>query len=282
MALKRVLTSMPTIPRQSANVPMPAKQFYVDNWNGGTEGEKIIIYADSGMGKTTLASMAPNPVFIGLDNGGRKIKHPKTGQTLKFIPDIETFQDVRTVLQQEELWVDHQTAVIDTVTILEELAIPYVLENIPNDKGVTMKNIIQYGYNKGFRHLYDVMKLILQDCDVLVKKGKNIIFIAQENAMRVPNAAGEDYLRCGPRLTSNKEANVEGLYCEWADHVMRVAFNSTSVKDKKVTASDERVVYVKGEAYFRAKSRTLPHDISCVTFESPNDDSIWKFIFPEK
>jgi hypothetical protein len=282
MALKRVATSMPTIPKATTSLAMPAKQFYVDSWNGGTEGEKIIIYADSGMGKTTLASMAPKPVFIGLDNGGRKLLHPKTGQRLNFIPDIETFADVRAVLQQEDLWTDHQTAVIDTVTILEELAIPHVLETTPNDKGVTMKNILQYGYNKGYRHLYDVMKLILQDCDVLVKRGKNIIFIAQENAMRVPNAAGEDYLRSGPRLTANKEANIEGLYCEWADHVMRVAYNATTVKDKKVLASDERVVYVKGEAHFRAKSRTLPHDISCVTFESPSDDSIWKFIFPEK
>jgi hypothetical protein len=284
MALRKFVrkTAMPTIPGQSAAPSMPPKTFVTQAWDGDKEGEKIIIYADSGLGKTTLASTAPRPVFIGLDDGGRKLKNPITGEQLQVVPEIETFQDVRSALQQFDLWENFDTIVIDTVTILEEWAIPFVLETIPSEKGTTMKNIVQYGYNKGFRHLYDVMKLILQDCDRLVRIGKNIILIAQEAPMRVPNAGGEDYLRSGPRLTSNKEANIEALFCEWADHILRVAYNSTAVKDKKIVATDERVIYTKGEAHFRAKSRTLSHDVTCVTFESPSDDSIWKFIFVEK
>jgi hypothetical protein len=280
MALHKVARSKNAIPAVPSIAPTAApKYFSVEEWDGDKEGEQIIIYAGSGFGKTTLASMAPNPVFIGLDNGGRKIKNPKTGEKLRFIPGLQSFGDIRSALQQTDLFDDYETIVIDTITIMEEWAIPYVLETCPNDKGVTMKNIIQYGYNKGYRHLYDVMKLILADCDFLVKSGKNIILIAQEAANRVPNPAGDDFLQAGPRLTNNKEANIESLYCEWADHILRIAYNSQVVKDKKVTASDERVIFTKGEAHFRAKSRTLPPDISCVTFSEPKDDSIWKFIF---
>jgi hypothetical protein len=259
--------------------PMPSKTFAAEKWSDQGEGEKIGIYADTGMGKTTLASLAPNPVFLGLDDGGRKLRHPKTGELLTRIPGIETFLDVHNVLSQPSVFESFETVVIDTGTILEEWAIPYMLENIPNDKGVTMKNIIQYGYNKGYRHLYDTMKIILQDCDALVRRGKNIIMIFQEAANRVPNPGGDDFLRAGPRLTSNKEANIEALYCEWMDHVFRIADYGAVVKDKKILSTGKRAIFVKQEAYFRAKSRTLPLDIECVSFDSPSDDSIWQYVF---
>ena len=54
------------------------KTFAVEEWQGDIEGEKIIIHGKYGMGKTTLATMAPAPVFIGLDDGGRKLKDPRT------------------------------------------------------------------------------------------------------------------------------------------------------------------------------------------------------------
>lgn len=282
MALKRIVSTKNNMPAVPSAPSAPPKSFSVEEWDGDTEGEQIIIYAGSGFGKTTLASMSPKPVFIGLDNGGRKIKNPKTGEKLKTIPGIQSFTDIRAALQQTELFDDYETIVIDTVTIMEEWAIPFVLETIPNDKGVNMKNIIQYGYNKGYRHLYDVMKLILTDLDPLVKNGKNVILIAQEAANRVPNAAGEDFLMAGPRLTSNKEANIESLYCEWADHILRICYDSQVVKDRKVSASDSRVIFTRGEAHFRAKSRTLTAEQAVVSFSDQSDDSIWQFIFKGK
>ena len=94
------------------------KTFQVAVWDGAGEGEKIIIYADSGMGKTTLGSMLPTPVFAGLDDGGRKIRNPITDEPLKNIPGIETFDDFRAVTQQVDLFNDYESYVVDTVTIL--------------------------------------------------------------------------------------------------------------------------------------------------------------------
>ena len=259
--------------KKSFSAPMP--------WDGSTDGEKIILYADSGMGKTTLSSMAPKPVFIGLDDGGRKIVHPITGEHLMAFPGVETFADVRCVLQQPDLFKGYETVVIDTATLLEELAIDYVLENIPNEKGVKMSDIVKYGYNKGYRHLYDTMKLILQDCDGLVKTGINVILIAQSAPIKVANSAGDDYLRDGPRLTANRDANVEALYCEWADHVLKIGYNALQVKEKKVSASDQRVIFVHGASYFRAKSRTIGTEYPVISFDSKTDDSIWQFLFGE-
>lgn len=259
--------------------PSANKTFTIEKWDGAATGEKIIVYADSGMGKTTLATMSPKPVFIGLDDGGRKILNPITGEQLDMIPGVDTFTDVRAALQQPGLYDNYETIVVDTVTILEELAIKYVLEYIPNEKGVKMSNIVKYGYNKGFRHLYDTMKLILEDCDTLIRQGKNVILIAQASPNKVANSGGEDYLREGPRLTCQTGANIEALYCEWADHIFRIGYRFIDVTDKKAQSDQERAVFVHGQAYFRAKSRTISNEYPVIAFEQPGDSSVWQFLF---
>ena len=80
--------------------PKPADQkvFKAVAWTGAGEGIKAMIYGGSGIGKTTLAALLPNnPVFIGVDDGGRLIKHPVTGDDLMHFPGIETF-DVKSML----------------------------------------------------------------------------------------------------------------------------------------------------------------------------------------
>lgn len=267
-----------TAPPLPSKAAVPKKSFSIAPWNGAGEGEKIILYADSGMGKTTLASMAPKPAFIGLDDGGRRIRNPKTGEAIAAFQDVSTFQDVRDILQQPSLFMGYDTVVIDTITALQDLAVPYLLTTIPTEKGGVAKNIVAYGYNKGYQHLYDVMKLILQDCDVLVKQGKNIIFIAQAGPHKVPNPAGEDYIRSGPRLYSGTPS-VEALYCEWADHILLIDYQTTAVEKRKAVCDDNRAVFTKGQIHFRAKSRTLTSEQAVVSFTTPDDDSMWQFIF---
>jgi hypothetical protein len=145
-----------------------------------------------------------------------------------------------------------------------------------------MDNIVRYGYNKGYQHLYDTMKLILQDCDGLIRRGKDVILVAQSTPHNIANPGGEDFLREGPRLYSGKNANIEALYCEWADHVFRIGYQLLTVdKKKKATGTDTRAIFVHPEPHFRAKSRTLGPEYAVVTFADPTDDSIWKFLSGE-
>ena len=269
----------PTVKKASPlPVRTPAKKFKITDWDAADEGEKIIIYADTGMGKTTLASLAPDPVFLGLDEGGRKLRHPVTGELLRVIEGVETYQDVRDVLQQVDVFDNNETVVIDTVTILQDWAVPHMLTNITKEKGGRVTNIVGYGYNKGYQHLYDLMKFILQDCDRLIHQGKNVILIAQAAPNKVSHPGGEDYLRDGPRLYAGKPST-EALYCEWADYILRISYQNMWVEDKKVRGNMVRAIFTQQEVYFRAKARTDPPMEPVVSFEDPQDDSIWKFIF---
>ncbi len=272
-------TRPPAAPKARAATTVPAKNFKITVGERPTDGKKILIHADSGMGKTTLASLAPGPVFIGLDNGGVGIKiYNRVGDDDNL---VETYIDVRAALQAN-IYDEYESVVLDTVTILEEWAEQHVLDTITNDSGEKMNSIVKYGWSNGYKHLYDMMKLILQDCDALIRKGKNVILIAQSTPHNVPNPGGEDFIRQGPRLVSRKNANVEALYCEWADHIFHIGYQFLNVdKKKKATGSGGRAIFVHPEPHFRAKSRTLGLDKAVVTFEDPTDNSIWQFLFAD-
>lgn len=258
------------------------KTFIVEPWDTKGEGEKVILYSETGMGKTTLCSMLPDPIFIALDEGGKKIRHPVTGKPLNRIANIINFDDVKDVLQQPDLFKNYNSVVIDTVTLVEAAAETWVLTNIPTEKGERALNMESYGWNKGYRHLYDAMRSLLQYTDNLIHLGKNVVFVAQSSSKSVPNPGGEDFLRDGPRLYAGKNWNVEALYCEYTDWIFRIAHQSTRIVKKKITGADTRIINTRPELHFRAKSRPIPEVPENVTFSEQADDSIWKFLFGGK
>ena len=269
-------------PRLSAPAPavarLPTKQFSVAPWTGAQEGKKVLIYAPPKMGKTTLASMAPDPVFIGSDDGGRLVRHPHTGQPVLYVPGIETFNDLRAVLQSD-IFDPHKSVVFDTVTDIQRRWVePWLLANIPTEKGQKVTNVEAYGWGKGYRHVYDTMHFILSDCERLVRQGKNIIFLCQAAVMKETTGT-EDYVKDGPDLQHNNQWSTRGAYLAWVDHIFRINWENASVEKKKITPTTSRVINVHADATFHGGSRTLPADCANVTFTDPKDDSIWQLLF---
>jgi hypothetical protein len=271
-------------PAPVAEVKQPVKKF---NIRTGSEkrGSKIIIHGKSGIGKSSLAVLAPGPVILPLDDGSANLRDPKTNELVREVEGIESFRDVRSALQQHDLYSDDETVIIDTVTKMQDMSHPYLFETVKHEKGHTVKSIEGYGYGKGYTHLYDAMKLILQDCDALVRAGKNVIMIAQSVTRSIANAGGDDYLSDCPRLYpgGNKGQNhVENMYCEWADHVLFVGHVDTVVTDKKISGDVTRAIYTQAELHFKAKTRVLESGATIppvVTFNDPTDNSIWRFMF---
>ena len=265
----------------------PPKQF-TKSKGGENHGKKFLLYAGSGMGKSSLSILAPTPIILPLDGGTDDLRDPYTGEKVMQVNDITTFAGTRTALQQHSLFEDHETVIVDTVTKLEDMSHQYMFDTIPHEKGssIVIKSIEGYGYGKGYRHLYDTMKLFWQDVDALIRLGKNVILIAQCTSRMIPNAAGEDYLCYCPRLYPGSKGtpSIEELYREWADHVLYIDYTSTIVKDKKASGDTTRCIFTQGELHFKAKSRVLASGESLppvVKFDDVADDSIFQWIFPE-
>lgn len=266
----------------------PAKTFKVEAWTGNGEGEKVLVYGPNGMGKTTLASMAPEPVFIGFDDGGRKIKHPKTGADLNAIKGVETFEDLRDALHQYSLFTKGGTMVLDTITLAEAKAVAYMLANVKSESGKVATNIEDYGYGKGFNYLLDPMRLLMTDMDDLVRRGVNILLLAQQGTAKVVNKTGMDYLQDGPTLESRPASgnNVRGEICGWVDNIFRIGYPDVSVvataknaTKGKAHGETTRQIYTEPEVHFVAKNRMNGVLPAVVSYETRADDSIWQFLF---
>ena len=263
-----------------------AKVFKTTTWETAEEGKRIILYADSGMGKTTLAAMLPNPKFADFRGGSDKIKHPITGEKLVHIPGVETFEDVRAVCHQPGLLMPGDTFVVDTGTDFEDRGLEWTLTNVLHEKGknVPIHRIEDYGWGKGYRHLYDTMKLPLADFDTLIKRGVSVAITCQMQQIEIAHAGGEDFLCDVPKLQHQHGKTtpaVWALYCEWADHVLKIGYNDIQAEDGKAAGGSERAIFVHGKVYFKAKSRTIPSRFPIVSFSHPGDDTIWQFIFDE-
>lgn len=263
------------------------KKFAVQPWSGDGEGERIVVYSSSGMGKTTLASLAPDPVFVGVDPGGRKIR--RGGRPLQHLP-VGSFLDLRDALSQPGLFKKGQTLVLDTMTRVEsEWTIPHILDTVTNDKGGRVKYIERYGFGKGWQFVLDHTRILLSDLDRVAALGTNILLLCQESSAKIANAEGTDFLQNGPKLVHTGQASCRLEVSEWADHVFRVGYYETDVSagtdDRvgKITSDDTtRVIYTREARHFTAKSRPIvgrdPMP-EIVAFNDVDDDSLWRWMF---
>jgi hypothetical protein len=261
----------------------PVKTFKAGT-NSGLRGRKILMHAASGMGKTSLAVMAPKPIIIPIDDGSCDIRDPFTHKKIQNVLDCHTFGDTRSALQQYSMYDPHETVIVDTITKLQDLSHVYMFQTIKHEKGHTVSSIEGYGFGKGYRHLYDTMKLLLMDADELIRRGKNVIFIAQSIPRSIPNAAGEDYLCNSPRLYpgSKNLPSVEAMFCEWADDVLFINHANAKVAAGKIKGAATRAVFAAGELHFKAKTRVLEDGSTIpavISFDAVNDDSLWLYLF---
>lgn len=256
---------------------IPKTNYKLTTLGSNGRGKKIIVYGITGIGKTTLCALTPNPAFISLDGGADEIKHPDTDKQLNGI-NLNTFADVRGFLQSN-VPDSADTIIIDHTTELQHLAQAYMFQTIKKERGEIAKNIEDYGWHKGYRYWVDTMRLILSDCDRWVRAGKNVILIAQSSIIKWTQAGSEDFVMEGPDLYHDKKESILMPYLAWADHVFRLGYANLIVDDGKVSPVKERAVFIHPDATFFAKSRTISAEYDIVTFNKPSDNSVWRLLF---
>jgi hypothetical protein len=150
--------------------------------------------------------------------------------------------------------------------------VEHTLATVPHEKGHRVTRLEDYGFGKGYSHVYDTFLPLLGDLDAHARAGRNVILICHDCTATVPNPAGEDWIRYEPRLQSpaSGKSSIRLRVREWADHVLFVGYD-VAVKDGKGSGSGSRTIYPSELPHCMAKSRTLSQPLPLSKF----DLSLW-------
>ena len=168
---------------------------------------RLIVYGTEGIGKSTFASEAPQPVFVQTEDGLAEIDCDK-------FPLASRLEDVQTALL--ELFSeqhDYQTVVIDSLDWLERL----IWDELCRQHNVTSIEKVDGGYAKGYTHALTHWREVLDSLNRLrSERGMVVICIAHSKIEKFEDPETSAYDRYSPRLNKHAQA----LVCEWSDAVL--------------------------------------------------------------
>jgi hypothetical protein len=214
-----------------------------------------VIYGSGGIGKSELASLLEDVgqrmLFIDLEQGSSHLKVAR-------IDDVASYEELRAILHDESIMSEFDGVVIDSLTKAEELAASWVIRNVPHEKGKRITGIEDYGFGKGFTHIYECLLMLLGDLDSMVRAGKHVVCIAHNCIATPENPDGENFAKEQPRLQTSKDGKNSFRYrvLEWTDHLLCIRYD-IAVVDGKGIGSGTRAIYPHEMPQFWAKSRTL-------------------------
>ena len=240
----------------------PRRTLSLATVNASEVGHRIVAYGPGGVGKTTLFASMPGPVaIVDLDESLARLRAKLIAFELigniREVENVKTWLDLRDTLNGDG-WDGVKSIVIDTGTKAEELATAHLLETKPTDKGVKAESLEDYGYTKGEQFMYEEFNKLLSDMDAHARVGRNVALITHECNSRVPNPAGQDWVRFEPRLQNGRDGknSIRLRVKEWCDHLLFIGYD-VAVAKGKATGGGSAKVYPRELPHFMAKSRTL-------------------------
>ncbi|MBN8457326.1 MAG: ATP-binding protein [Verrucomicrobia bacterium] len=206
--------------------------------------QKAVIYGPEGVGKSTFASLTPDPVFLDTEGGTHHLDVTRL--------DAAATWDEITASVAQLAKADHpfKTLVIDTADWLEKRLSEHLCRKANKD------SIEDFGYGKGWVQLTEEFARFLNSLDALLARGMNVVFLAHATVRKfeAPDQAGS-YDRFELKLSKQTAP----LLKEWADLVLFANY-VTKIAEKdngkvRGVGGKERVLFATHTAAYDAKNR---------------------------
>lgn len=212
--------------------------------------QKVVVYGVEGIGKSTLASQFPAPLFIDVEGGTSQLDVPRIANVNSWPMLMQTVEEVANT---DAIC---QTLVLDTADWAERLCVEYVCQKLH------VTGIEDVGYGKGYTYLQEEFSKLLDLCSNCVKRGKNVVILAHAKMRKFEQP---DEMGAYDRWELKLSKQCAPITKEWADMVLFLNYKTivTTTKDGKNKASgNKRIIHTVHQACWDAKNRHgLPEEL---------------------
>ena len=216
---------------------------------------RVTLYGVAGVGKTSFAATAPNPIFLQTEDGLSSIEAPTFGL-------LKTYDDIMNaigVLYNEEH--EFKSVVVDSLDWME----PIVAAQVCKDNG--WANLETPGFGKGHVAALETWRVVIDGLDALRdEKGMTIIMIAHSDIKRFDAPDTDGYSRYVLKLNTR----VSAMISEHSDVIGFANYRTSIVKSEsgfgkktvRGVGGGERLLHLEERPGFIAKQRySLPDTI---------------------
>ena len=212
--------------------------------------QKLVLYGVEGIGKTSLAAQAPDPLFIDTEGGTahldvRRLQKPASWEELlSLVKEVAATPDVC------------RTLVIDTADWAEQMCIDHICAKYKQP------GIESFGYGKGYTYLAEEFSRLLAACDDVILSGKNVIINAHAKMRKqeLPDEAG-----AFDRWELKLSKQTAPLLKEWPDALLFLNFKTLVVateSNSHKAQGGKRVMFTTHHPCWDAKNRHgLPEEM---------------------
>ena len=155
------------------------------------------ITGDAGLGKTSLASTFPKPIFIRAEDGLQAVPEAIRPDAFPILSTVDNLWEQLTALIKDDH--DYKTLVIDSITQLDNLFTNYIVDTDPK-KPRTIAQALG-GYGAGFQAISSLHGRVRKASGILNEvKGMNIVFIAHSETETIELPDQDPYTRYNIRM----------------------------------------------------------------------------------
>ena len=243
--------------------------------------QKVVIYGTEGIGKSSLASQFPEPLFIDTEGSTDNMDVARLDKPTSWIMLNNQIAFVKanpTVCK---------TLVIDTIDWAESLCV----DNLCAMHG--KKGIEDFGYGNGYVYAKEEMGRFLNKLQDLIEIGINVVLTAhaQIRKFELPDEMGS-YDKYELKLGKKTSSQTAPLVKEWADLLLFCNYKTYLISQEKSTKKkaqgNQRVMYTEHNPAWDAKNRhglpsELPLDYNSIAhiFKTEEKEEVKKTVQTE-